>query len=410
MTRCSLSMFTITPWRMAEPQIANRGAMRLRSAGAAAACAVLGLLLMGTDAGLAQTQVPPPPTDVELLAGSDSSISISWDASPGATSYNVYRGTSPGLEDSSPIANTTSTTYTDGNLSAEPIYFYQVTALNAAGESARTREDASKTPPPVGTGGNVAGVPSGNGMVYYGQDALLGGFDWFQELAGWFPQVLYSSGSTSPTGLVTDMAYSTRGTMTFNSVVVPTSGLYTVDWRYAFDSGAFPGITNRQMGLRVNGQAVTTSQRFIITGSFDVYQHSLLQVNLNAGVNSISLFAVSDHGVARIDQMTITPASASVPSAPTNLTATAPECASGVNLSWTPSGSGNPTSYGVYRGALSDGEDVTPIGTTPGSTTSFTDTEVQLGTIYFYDVVGNNSVGISPSSNEVSVALHCGTL
>ena len=382
--------------------------MQHRGIGAAAACAVLGLWLMASGGAFAQVQLPPlPPTDVELLAGSDASITIWWDASAGATSYNIYRGTSSGLEGSTPIANTTTTTYKDGNLSAEPIYFYQVTALNAAGESARTKEDASKTPPPVGTGGNVPGVSSGNDMVYYGQDGLLDGFDWFQELAGWFPQVLYSSGSISPGGLVTDMAYSTRGTMTFNNVVVPTSGLYTVDWRYAFDSGAFPGITNRQMGLRVNGQTVTTTQRFIITGSFDLYQHSFLQVDLNDGVNSIALFAVSDHGVARIDQMAIRPAIASVPSGPTNLTASAPPCSSGVTLSWTPSASGNPSSYSVYRGTLSDGQDVAPIGTTTVAATTFTDTHVQSGTTYFYDVAANNSVGISPSSNEVSVALQC---
>jgi hypothetical protein len=382
--------------------------MRHRGIGAAATCAVLGLWLVASGGTFAQMQVlPPPPTDVELVAGGDASITISWDASFGATSYNIYRGTSSGLEGATPIANTSTTTYRDGNLSAEPIYFYQVTALNAAGESARTKEDASKTPPPVGTGGNVPGVPSGNDLVYYGQDALLDGFDWFQELVGWFPQVLYSSGSISPGGLVTDMAYSTRGTMTFNNVVVPTSGLYTVDWRYAFDSGAFPGITNRQMGLRVNGQTVTTTQRFIITGSFDVYRHSFLQVDLNAGVNSIALFAVSDHGVARIDQMTIGPAVASVPSEPTNLTANAAPCSSGVTLSWTPSASDNPISYSVYRGTLPDGQDVTPIGTTPGSTTAFTDTQVQYGTTYLYDVAANNSVGISPSSNEVSVAFQC---
>jgi hypothetical protein len=381
--------------------------MKHRGFHAAATCAVLALLLMGSDAGLAQTQAPPPPTDVELVAGSDSSITISWDASPGATGYNIFRGTSSDLEGSQPIANTSNVTYKDSNLSAQPIYFYQVTALNAAGESARTQEDASKTPPPVGTGGNTAGVPTENGMIYYGEDALLDGFDWFQALTGWFPQVLYSSGSISPSGLVTDMAYSTRGTMTFNNVVVPTSGLYTVDWRYAFDGGAFPGITNRQMGLRVNGQLITTTQRFIITGSFDVYQHSFLQVSLNAGVNSITLLAVSHHGVARIDQMTITPAIASVPSGPTNLTATAPECASGVTLSWTPGVSGNQTSYSVYRGTISDGEDVAPIGTTTGSTTSFTDSNVQFGTTYFYAVAAINSVGISPGSNEVSFALQC---
>ena len=45
--------------------------------------------------------------------------------------------------------------------------------------------------------------------------------------------------------------------MTFNNVVVPTAGLYTVDWRYAFQCGLFPGVNNRQMGLSVNGTVIT---------------------------------------------------------------------------------------------------------------------------------------------------------
>jgi hypothetical protein len=85
--------------------------------------------------------------------------------------------------------------------------------------------------------------------------------------------------------------------------------------------GLFPAMKNRQMGLMVNGRVITSTERFPITGSFDVYQHSYLQVQLNAGVNSITIFAVSDHGISRVDQMTVTPATASVPGGPTNLVA-----------------------------------------------------------------------------------------
>jgi hypothetical protein len=57
-------------------------------------------------------------------------------------------------------------------------------------------------------------------------------------------------------------------------------------------------VNNRQMGLKVNGVVITSTPSFPITGSFDVYQHSALQVHLNAGVNSIQQFAVSDHGLS----------------------------------------------------------------------------------------------------------------
>jgi predicted phage tail protein len=188
--------------------------------------------------------------------------------------------------------------------------------------------------------------------------------------------------------------------MTFNNVVVPASGLYTIDIRYAFASGLFPGITNRRMGLRVNGRTITSTQRFPITGDFETYQHSFLQVQLNAGVNSVSQFAVTDHGLARVDQLTVSPATASVPSGPTGLTTVHGNAT--MTLSWTRSASGNPTSYTIYRGTKSDGESTTPLATTNGSTTTFTDTTVHTGTTYFYYVIATNSVGTSPSTNESS--------
>jgi fibronectin type 3 domain-containing protein len=384
---------------------------RVRRQIVAAAVALLTVLVVGLGGSAALAHpgaeggaaalaaVPATPTGVELHANSDSSITIAWSASAGATSYHLYRGTASGGEGNTPIASTANTTYTDANLSGTPVYFYQITAVNAAGESARTAEDASKTPPPIGTGGNVAGVPVGNGKVYYCEDALLGGFDWFQTLTGWFPQVLGSAGSTSPGNRVVDMAYAKAGTMTFNNVVVATSGLYTIDWRYAFQGGLFPGVNNRQMGLRVNGTVITSTQSFPITGSFDTYQHSFLQVHLNAGANSVTQFAVSDHGLSRVDQLTVTPATASVPSGPTNLTVTPGNATA--TLSWTGSASGTPASYSIFRGTKSDGEANTAIGTTNGITT-FTDTGLHNGTTYFYFVAANNAVGGSPNSNEVS--------
>ena len=379
-----------------------------RVPGAVAALLVLGGLGLGSAAaqaqmlspGAAACSVPAPPGE-ELAANPDSSITITLTASPGATSYDIYRSTTSGAEGAAPYATTTALTYADKNLSSTPVYFYEITAVNSCGESARTAEDASKTPPPVGTGGNIPGVASGNSLVFYCKDALLGGFDWFQTLTGWFPQVLGSSAALSPGGRVVDMAYASAGSLTFNDVVVPTSGLYTVTWRYAFQGGLFPGVNNRQMGLEVNGTVITSTERFPITGNFETYQNSSLQVHLNAGVNSISMLAVSDHGVSRVDEMTVTPATASVPSGPANLAVT--PGGGSATLTWKGSTSGNPTSYSIYRGTISDGEVVTPVGTVSGTTTTFADTGLTNGKAYFYNVAANNSVGVSPDSNEVSV-------
>ncbi|HET6280883.1 MAG TPA: malectin domain-containing carbohydrate-binding protein [Polyangia bacterium] len=352
----------------------------------------------------AQAALVAVPINLRARPSSSSALPISlrWDAVPGATSYNVYRATSAGAQDAAPFATTTTSTFTDANVTAgpPPIYFYKVAAVGPGGTSGKSVETSTPTPLPVSAGsGNVAGVIIGNRTVYYARDALLDGFDWFQKLNGWFPQLLGSSGSIAPGQLVVDMAYADIETMAFNAVTVPTGGLYTVAFRYAFAAGLFPNVTNRQMGLMVNGVVITRTMRFPRTGSFDVYQESALQVNLRAGRNSIIMFAVTEHGVSRVDTLAVSPASGSSPAAPTNLSARPGD--GSVLLSWT--GSAGATSYNIYRGPVSDGEAIAAVATTNGSTTTFTDTARTNGTTYFYNVAAINAVGTSPSSNEVSV-------
>jgi hypothetical protein len=163
------------------------------------------------------------------------------------------------------------------------------------------------TKAPVSPGnGLVPGVPLPDGSaVYYCKDALLSNFEWFDRLMGWFPSVLHTSHALTPTHQVVDMAYASSGTMTFKNVVVASDGNYTLTFRYAFASGLFGGIKDRPMGIGVNGTVVTDLMHFPITGSFSVYQSSSIQAHLNAGVNTIDMFNVSDHGVSRLDTMIV---------------------------------------------------------------------------------------------------------
>jgi titin len=100
--------------------------------------------------------------------------------------------------------------------------------------------------------------------------------------------------------------------------------------------------------------------------------------------------------------MMVTPATASVPSAPARLTGTPGNTT--VSLSWIGSAIGNPISYEIYRGTLSDGEAITPVATTNGTTTIFRDTGLHNGTTYYYIVAAINAQGISPDTNEISVS------
>ena len=84
------------------------------------------------------TNAPDAPTNLVATAESSSSISLTWDAVDGATSYNVYR-------DSRYVGNTTETYYTDNGLTPVTNYCYTVTALKDADESVFSEEDCETT-------------------------------------------------------------------------------------------------------------------------------------------------------------------------------------------------------------------------------------------------------------------------
>src|SRR5204863_440248 len=68
------------------------------------------------------------PTEIEAHPTSSGTIFVFWNAAAGATSYNIYRSTTPGGEGTIPIGSTTSTSYTDTGLIDGPptLYYYKV--------------------------------------------------------------------------------------------------------------------------------------------------------------------------------------------------------------------------------------------------------------------------------------------
>ncbi len=108
---------------------------------------------------------PPAPTGLAATAG-DAQVSLSWAASSGATSYNVYRATSAGGQGTTPIASSLTTTYLNTGLSNSTAYYYRVAAVNSSGTSALSNE-ASATP--TGTTGGPTGTPYSDGFSRSGE-------------------------------------------------------------------------------------------------------------------------------------------------------------------------------------------------------------------------------------------------
>jgi hypothetical protein len=94
----------------------------------------------------ASRPVPPPaPTGVTASAGAGQ-VFLAWSGTAGA-SYNIYRSTQPGGEGSAPWrTGVTATSFSDTGLNAGVTYYYEITTVGPAGESARASE-VSATPP-----------------------------------------------------------------------------------------------------------------------------------------------------------------------------------------------------------------------------------------------------------------------
>jgi fibronectin type 3 domain-containing protein len=103
------------------------------------------------EASATPAAVPAAPTGLSASAG-NTQDTLTWTAASGATSYNVYNGTSSGGEGSTPVGTSSTTTYTDTGLTNGTKYYYIVKGVNSSGTGPASNE-ASATP-------SSAGLPS----------------------------------------------------------------------------------------------------------------------------------------------------------------------------------------------------------------------------------------------------------
>ena len=116
--------------------------------------------------------VPSPPSALWRGGATPTSISVSWNAAPSATQYDLYRN-------GTLVAVTSSTSATDTGLKVSSTYRYQVLAVNGRGPSALSGPlTASTTPGAVTLAARPAGgywVTGSNGAIYGFGGALTDG-------------------------------------------------------------------------------------------------------------------------------------------------------------------------------------------------------------------------------------------
>ncbi|MFJ8982059.1 chitinase [Streptomyces sp. NPDC102282] len=122
------------------------------------------LTLIGPGAG--PVAVPATPAGLRAGTATAASVPLSWTASAGATGYRVYRN-------GTKILDTTGTSATATGLAASTAYSFQVTAVNAAGESAKSGA-VSATTAAGGGGGGDTGLPA-HALVGYLHSSFANG-------------------------------------------------------------------------------------------------------------------------------------------------------------------------------------------------------------------------------------------
>jgi subtilase family serine protease len=99
------------------------------------------------------TTISSPPTGFAANAG-NAAVSLSWTASAGATSYNVYEGTTSAGESTTPVQSGVSgTSVSIGGLTNGKKYYFTVAAVDAGGVSAPSGEASATPAAPKGGGG-----------------------------------------------------------------------------------------------------------------------------------------------------------------------------------------------------------------------------------------------------------------
>ena len=289
---------------------------------------------------------PGAPTGLTATPG-NTSVALTWTA-PGSDGgsailgYNVYEGTTPGGESTTPVNGTALVTLTScivTDLATGTPYYFTVKAVNAYGSSTASNE-ASATP------------------------AIAPG---------------------TPTGL----AATPSNTSIALTWTAPGSDGGSAILGYNVYEGTTP---DGESATPVNGTALVTTTSYIVTGlrNGTVYYFTVTAVNA-AGSSAAS------------KEASATPAT-TAPGAPTGLTATPGN--SSVSLAWTaPRSDGGSAiiGYNVYEGTTPGGESAAPVnGTIRVMGTDAIVTGLTNGTLYYFTVHAVNSDGSSVPSNEAS--------
>ena len=366
---------------------------------------------------------PGAPTGLAAGAPTATSVPLTWTASSGATSYNVYSG-STASSLSLLASGVSSASYTAVNLSPSSTYYFAVAAVNSAGTSvqsaavsATTGAPSAPTPPTglTATPGSGSVSLSWTAPVSNGGSPITGYTVYYSTTSG----AELSGTAVAATGTTATVASLANATTYYFEVVatnaIGTSGASSqVSASPLGVPGAPTGLT-ATAGSAGSGKvtlawtAPSSNGGSAITG-YTVYYGTTATPSTKLGTTTATSASVTGLTSGTTYFFDVEATNANGSSAPSNVaSATPPVAAPGtpggvsarasgtsVTVSWRASSGTGPITYSVLVSTSSSMS--SPTTYSAGSATSYSVTGLGTSTTYYFEVVATNSGGSTKSS------------
>jgi hypothetical protein len=365
-----------------------------------------------TEASAMPAAAPGQPQNVTATAGVNS-VSLSWDATGGATGYLVLRGTTSGTY--TVTDSVASNTNFDATAAGGTTYFYVIQATNAGGAGPLSFEvSALPTIAAPAAPASLTATPS-SGQV---------GLNWAVGLGatGYNVKRSTTSGSESTIGTALGTSYTDSTAVNGNIYYYEVSSTNSAGEsdNSIEATAAMPPAT--PTGLNATSGTNQVSLNWIASGGLSGATNYNVKRSTTSGSGYVTIGTTTAPAVSYTDSTTISGTTyyyvvsgvnasgegdnsaetsatpTGVPQAPAGLTLTTNYTS--LTLNWT-AALGAPTGYNVKRSTSSGAETTLPAGTNVTGTT-FTDTTVDIRTEYFYTVSAINDSGEGADSLEVA--------
>ncbi len=387
------------------------------------------------------TTATTSPTNLSGVAGSTTSVTLTWSASPGNSiiTYTVLRSSTNGSGYSAITLGTCNTgitsptvTCTDTNASAGNIYYYVVYASNSGGTTTNSSQAIVVMPTTAPTNLIVSSVTSSSVTLTWtaspGNSAIT--YNMLRSSTNGSGYASISTGScslgiTSPTVTCTDTSV-TSGNIYYYVVTASNSTATTSNSNQA--TATTPAAAPTNLAGNANSPTSVTLTWTASLGNSTITYNMLRSSTMGSGYTSIGTgtcsssitsptvtctdtnvtagniyyYVVTATNIGGVSSNS-TEATVTTPTtAPTGLMATATSTTN-VNLSWTASPGNSTITYMVYR-SLTNGSGYvavnSPTCTSAISSISCTDTTASAGNLYFYVVTATNSAATTSNSSS----------